>query len=31
MAWFLKCKEAGTKAGIALPAREKTIFTCFIE
>jgi multimeric flavodoxin WrbA len=30
MAWFLKCKEAGIKAGIALPQREDTIFTNFI-
>ena len=30
MAWFLKCKEAGTKAGIELPEREERIFTNFI-
>ncbi|MGH2271108.1 flavodoxin family protein [Anaerohalosphaeraceae bacterium U12dextr] len=30
MAWFLKCKEAGMKAGVALPQREDTIFTNFI-
>ncbi|APM39776.1 flavodoxin family protein [Clostridium kluyveri] len=30
MAFFLKCKEAGIKAGIALPEREQTIFTNFI-
>lgn len=30
MAWFLKCKEAGRKAGIPLPEREKSIFTNFI-
>lgn len=30
MAFFLKCKEAGIKAGIALPEREKTTFTNFI-
>jgi multimeric flavodoxin WrbA len=30
MAWFLKCKEAGTKAGVPLPEREETIFTNFI-
>jgi multimeric flavodoxin WrbA len=30
MAFFLKCKEAGIKAGIALPEREETIFTNFI-
>jgi multimeric flavodoxin WrbA len=27
MAWFLKCIEAGIKAGIALPEREERIFT----
>ncbi|MBF0479190.1 MAG: flavodoxin family protein [Candidatus Omnitrophica bacterium] len=30
MAWFLKCKEAGTKAGIAFPEKEERIFTNFI-
>ena len=30
MAWFLKCKEAGMKAGVQLPPREETIFTNFI-
>ena len=30
MAFFLKCKEAGIKAGVALPEREKTTFTNFI-
>lgn len=30
MAWFLKCKEAGIKAGVALPEREKRVFTNFI-
>ena len=30
MAWFLKCKEAGIKAGIALPEREEWISTNFI-
>ena len=30
MAWFLKCKEAGSKAGVPLPQREKTVFTNFI-
>lgn len=30
MAFFLKCKEVGIKAGIALPKREQTIFTNFI-
>ncbi|TGE39221.1 flavodoxin family protein [Desulfosporosinus fructosivorans] len=30
MAWFLKCKEAGIKAGVPFPAREETIYTNFI-
>lgn len=30
MAFFLKCKEAGIKAGIAFPEREQTTFTNFI-
>jgi multimeric flavodoxin WrbA len=30
MAWFLKCKEAGRKAGAQLPAKEKSIYTNFI-
>ncbi|MBQ9832292.1 MAG: flavodoxin family protein [Clostridia bacterium] len=30
MAWFLKCKEAGEKMGVALPTREKKIATNFI-
>jgi multimeric flavodoxin WrbA len=30
MAWFLKCKEAGVKAGVSFPQREKTVFTNFI-
>ncbi|MFL0268778.1 flavodoxin family protein [Candidatus Clostridium radicumherbarum] len=30
MAFFLKCKEAGIKAGIALPEREEATFTNFI-
>jgi multimeric flavodoxin WrbA len=30
MAWFLKCKDAGTKAGVSLPVREETVFTSFI-
>ena len=30
MAWFLKCKEAGIKAGVAFPEREETILTNFI-
>lgn len=29
MAFFLKCKEAGIKAGISLPSKEKPIFTNF--
>ena len=31
MAYYLKCIEAGKKAGIELPKREKTIFTNFIK
>jgi multimeric flavodoxin WrbA len=31
MAWFLKCKEAGIKAGVPLPEREKIIFTNFTQ
>jgi multimeric flavodoxin WrbA len=31
MAWFLKCKDAGTKAGVALPVREETVMTNFIQ
>lgn len=31
MAWFLKCKEAGMKAGVPLPIREKITFTNFID
>ena len=31
MAWFLKCKEAGTKAGVQFPAKEETVFTNFIQ
>ena len=31
MAWFLKCKEAGIKAGVPFPAREKRIYTNFIQ
>lgn len=31
MAYYLKCIEAGKKAGIGLPKREKTIFTNFIK
>lgn len=30
MAWFLKCKEAGIKAGVPFPVKEETIFTNFI-
>lgn len=30
MAWFLKCKAAGIKAGIPFPVREETLFTNFI-
>ena len=30
MAWFLKCKEAGAKAGVPLPEREQRVFTNFI-
>ena len=30
MAWFLKCKEAGEKAGITLPEQEVVSFTNFI-
>jgi multimeric flavodoxin WrbA len=30
MAWFLKCKEAGVKAGVAWPEKEDRIFTNFI-
>lgn len=30
MAWFLKCKEAGEKAGVAKPVQEKVIMTNFI-
>jgi multimeric flavodoxin WrbA len=30
MAWFLKCKEAGTKAGVKFPAKEERVFTNFI-
>ena len=30
MAWFLKCKEAGKKAGVPFPKREETIRTNFI-
>ena len=30
MAWFLKCKESGIKAGVPFPAREEIVFTNFI-
>lgn len=30
MAWFLKCKEAGAKAGVPLPALEARVRTNFI-
>lgn len=30
MAWFLKCAEAGRKAGVPLPAREEPLRTNFI-
>jgi hypothetical protein len=30
MAWFLKCKEAGMKAGIKLPEEEQFIAKNFI-
>ena len=30
MAFFLKCREAGLKAGVPLPTREERIFTNFI-
>jgi hypothetical protein len=30
MAWFLKCKEAGGKAGVPLPEREERVATNFI-
>jgi multimeric flavodoxin WrbA len=30
MAWFLKCKEAGEKAGVPLPQQEKFVSTNFI-
>lgn len=31
MAWLLKCIEAGKKAGVPLPERERTIMTNFIK
>jgi len=30
MAWFLKCKEAGLKAGVPFPEREEPVATNFI-
>ncbi|VBB08620.1 nadph-dependent fmn reductase [Lucifera butyrica] len=30
MAWFLKCREAGMKAGVPFPVREENIYTNFI-
>ena len=30
MAWFLKCKEAGAKAGVPLPKKEEAVYTNFI-
>ena len=30
MAWHLKCKEAGEKAGIPMPKQEDTVYTNFI-
>ncbi len=30
MAWFLKCKEAGSKAGLPLPVKEDKVWTNFI-
>lgn len=30
MAWFLRCKAAGEKAGLALPKQEAVTFTNFI-
>lgn len=30
MAWFLKCTEAGKKAGVELPKHEEIVFTNFI-
>lgn len=30
MAWHLKCKEAGDKAGVPLPKQEEIVFTNFI-
>jgi hypothetical protein len=30
MAWFLKCKQAGIKAGVPFPEREEPVATNFI-
>jgi len=30
MAWFLKCKEAGIKAGVQFPVKEENVYTNFI-
>lgn len=30
MAWFLKCKEAGEKAGVPMPKTERTVMTNFV-
>ena len=30
MAWFLKCKDAGLKAGVPVPVQEENIYTNFI-
>lgn len=30
MAWFLKCKDAGVKAGVPVPAQEENVYTNFI-
>lgn len=30
MAWFLRCKEAGEKAGVPMPKTERTVMTNFI-
>ena len=30
MAWHLKCREAGEKAGVQLPKQEEIVFTNFI-
>jgi multimeric flavodoxin WrbA len=30
MAWFLKCREAGIRAGVPFPEREETVYTNFV-